>query len=101
MVAPHRSSLDPVELWVDDRLLDSFDRVRSLLAGVELGRHPHPDSEGITVVEMQMEDAPMGAVRMELTVQRVPDDFSAPACFIPTLQVKEIAWFDENGHTIK
>ncbi|MFE1321606.1 hypothetical protein [Kitasatospora phosalacinea] len=98
-MAIHRTSpMDPIELWISDNLIEHFDRIRILLDGEEVGRHPHPEHDDLIVVEMRMFDAPLEARRMELTIERVePEDLRLPSPLIPTLRVQELRWLDEEG----
>ncbi|WP_406418409.1 hypothetical protein [Streptomyces sp. NBC_01614] len=75
-----------VELHVDNELLDVFEGIRPKLNGLEVGRHPSP-VEGVTVLDMDMADAPPHAKTMEVVVSVAsgqPD-------------VIEIHYWDERG----
>lgn len=75
-----------VELHVADELLDDFERVRPQLNGREVGRHPSP-VDGVTVLDMEIADAPRHAKTMEIVVSVAGGQ----------PQVSEIHYWDEHG----
>lgn len=75
-----------VELHVANELLGSFEEIRPKLKGREVGRHPGP-VEGVTILEMEMADAPSHAKTMEVVVSAVSGQ----------PEVGEIHYWDEHG----
>jgi hypothetical protein len=75
-----------VELHVANELLEDFEAIRPKLKGRETGRRPSP-VDGVTILDMQMDDAPKQAATMEVLVRRTNDQ----------PEVSEIHYWDEHG----
>jgi hypothetical protein len=75
-----------VDLHIDNQLLDGFDAIRDQLNGRETGRRPS-SVDGVTILEMDMVDAPAQAATMEVVVQRVGD----------RAEVREIHYWEAHG----
>lgn len=75
-----------VELHVANELLDGFEAIRPKLNGRETGRRPSP-VDGVTILDMQMGDAPKQAATMEVVVRRTNGQ----------PEVSEIHYWDEHG----
>jgi hypothetical protein len=76
-----------VELHIASELLDDFESISPLLSGREVGRRPSPTVDGVTILDMEMANAPTQAETMEVVVRRVGDH----------PEVKEIHYWDEHG----
>jgi hypothetical protein len=76
-----------VELHIANELLGDFEVIRPKLNGRETGRRPSPTVDGVTILDMEMANAPTQAKTMEVVVQRVGGH----------AEVKEIHYWDEHG----
>jgi hypothetical protein len=76
-----------VELHVANELLPDFDAIRPKINGREIGRRPSPTAMGITILEMEMPDAPSQARTMELVMRLVDGQ----------PEISETHYWDEHG----
>lgn len=77
-----------VEMQVATQLLPKFEALAHLIPGKEVGRRPMPWTDGeVTIVEMDMEDAPPDARTMEVVMTQTRHE----------TVVDEIRYFDKHG----
>ncbi|MEU8829346.1 hypothetical protein [Streptomyces sp900116325] len=76
-----------VEMHVATELLDEFDTIRGQIEGREVRRRTHPTRAGVTILDMEMADAPPQATQMEpvLTMEH------------GQVHVREIHYWDRHG----
>lgn len=60
-----------VELHVATELLAHYDIAAPVIGGRELGRSQDPGTADVTVITLDMDDAPEGAHRMDVMMERV------------------------------
>jgi|ERR1043165_801019 hypothetical protein len=60
-----------VDLPVDDELLPYFDASHSAIGGRELGRRHDHYNPGVTLITLDMDEAPAEARTMEVVLERV------------------------------
>ncbi|MCX4816759.1 hypothetical protein OG601_47425 [Streptomyces sp. NBC_01239] len=60
-----------VELAVDNERLPDYEIMKPFIGGCELGRRSDPFVDHITVVTLDMEEAPDQAATMEIMMERV------------------------------
>lgn len=60
-----------VELSVDNDLLPHYEIMKPFIGGPELGRHTDPFADHVTVITLDMGEAPEGAATMEIIMERV------------------------------
>jgi len=60
-----------VDLHVQTSMMPHFETARPYMGGLEVGRRQHPYQADVTILSMDMDEAPDGAVTMELILERV------------------------------
>jgi len=74
------------ELHITNEPLGDFEAIRPKLNGREVARRPSP-VDGVTILDMEMADAPKQAATMEVVVRRVDGQ----------PEISEIHYWDEHG----
>lgn len=60
-----------VEVSVDNDLLPHYEIMKPFIGGPELRRHTDPFADHVTVITLDMDEAPVGATTMEIIMERV------------------------------
>lgn len=85
-----------VELHVYDNMLTTFDGMRRLIGGQEVGRRPSPEQPDVTIINMEMPNAPAGATAMDVHFRKVYDEATGET----TTSIYATTWYDTDGRQI-
>lgn len=80
-----------VELAVNNELLPDYEIMRPFIGGAELGRRTEPFADHITVITLDMDEAPEQAATMEIMMKRVRDQGT---------RIVSATYYDSAGQTL-